>query len=273
MAWKARGEYERALDDLSEAIELFHGRFALALYDRGNTYLAMGELQSAGTDYAAVLDLDSNHSDALYGAGLVLKELGNFELALELYDAALALEPENASYLNGRGAAWLALGAYEQALIDFTWSIELDPSYPFPRLNRAHVFLFEGNEELALEAYADAISLSPHDPLIAQKVAMALYQADAMLEVALEYIGRAIQIDPSDSRSHLIEARILVSLERPENVKLSLSRSPRILDDADIKEVQTMLISTGHYDGPIDGIYSSDMQEAMERCVYDNGCL
>ena len=50
MRYRAKGEFERAIEDYNEALRL-ERKYAAAFNNRGNAYRAMGEIDPAIRDY------------------------------------------------------------------------------------------------------------------------------------------------------------------------------------------------------------------------------
>ena len=68
MAWRAKGDNDRAIFDYDEAIRL-DPKHAVAFYGRGNAWLAKGDNDRAIADYGEAIRLDPKHAVAFYGRG------------------------------------------------------------------------------------------------------------------------------------------------------------------------------------------------------------
>jgi tetratricopeptide (TPR) repeat protein len=109
-AYNAKGDYDRAIDDFSEAIRLdpkdsasFNGRcWARATTGR--------DLEQALTDCNVSLRLKPNNADTLDSRGLVYLRLNRLADAIADYNAALKINSRQAPSLYGRGIAKLLKG-------------------------------------------------------------------------------------------------------------------------------------------------------------------
>ncbi len=95
MSWGAKKDYDKAIEDFSEAIWL--APLSLAAY--GNR-------------------------------GLAWHFKKEYKKAIIDYDRVIRLDPENALTYNRRAFAWKSLKAYAKAVADFEFAIQLDSKEP-----------------------------------------------------------------------------------------------------------------------------------------------
>lgn len=127
--WTARGEHDRAVHDLTEAIRLTPAGPATAyLYNnRGIARLAAKDHDGAVKDF----------------------------------DEAIRLSPAGATAYHNRGYAWAAKKDYEKAIKDYSEAIRLDPNYATAFQNRATAYRRVGEAAKAVQDYEAAIRLEP----------------------------------------------------------------------------------------------------------------
>lgn len=193
-AWRARSKAARRLDRMDDAVAYARRSvalarraadsgceadarvtLALALFDRGRTRLALGELDRAGA-----LAADESALRVLGQRALLLERLGRLDEAVALYDEALAhpaVQPHEATVLTNRGIALVFTGRYAEALVDLERVRELE-EIDGPSVGLAHTV-----HNLAF-AHASAGDLPR---------ALALFdESDALLQKLGYFTGRSV---------------------------------------------------------------------------------
>ena len=118
LAYKRKGQWDRAIADFSEAIRL-NPDFATAFNNRGNIYYGKGQFDRAIKDYDKAIHLKPDLAEAFGNRGNVYRKQGHFDRAIKEYDKAIHLKPEDGQILADRGLAYEKKGAPSQALRDF----------------------------------------------------------------------------------------------------------------------------------------------------------
>ena len=118
LAYKRKGQWDRAIADFSEAIRL-KPDFATAFNNRGNIYYGKGQFDRAIKDYDKAIHLKPDLAEAFGNRGNVYRKQGHFDRAIKEYDKAIHLKPEDGQILADRGLAYEKKGAPSQALRDF----------------------------------------------------------------------------------------------------------------------------------------------------------
>lgn len=166
IAWRERGEYEKALRDID---------FAIKINDQEASYH-----NSRGTVY---------HRQEKY------------EEARENYDKALSLKPNNIGFLNNRGIAYRELGDFENALKDFNEAIELAPNYAYAYGSKAWLLstasdekYIDGKKAVELAKTACELTKWKEDDLLGTLAAA--YARVGDFEQAKKWLKSAVTIDP-----------------------------------------------------------------------------
>ena len=123
-------DYDRAIQDFSKAIELNYDPLSLPYYNRGNAYFYQGDNERAIEDYSKAIEFNYEPLSRLYNSrGLAYRRAGQPEKAIADYSLAIDLnhDPLSWPYYN-RGNAQADLGNFDQAIADFTETIRLDPT-------------------------------------------------------------------------------------------------------------------------------------------------
>lgn len=122
----------------------------LAYWYRGDQYLNKGDYERAIEDLNEALKLNPTNAFAHHRRGKALSQKGDKNLALEDFNEAIRLDPEYHGAYNLRGSIFYEKGNYDQALKDYTKAIEI---YPDKRSqyykDRAQVYRKLGQEGLA----------------------------------------------------------------------------------------------------------------------------
>ena len=156
------GEYQRAIDDLTEAIKLSQGP-ACFYRTRGTCYAALNEHQQAIDDFTTciehhlryVKDYDS-HSGMYTHPALSQRQMYSKTKLVDLHDPKYVI-----SYYK-RGVSYTKLRSYQNAIDDFSKTIELDPELALVAYESRGNFYAQLNEhQYAIRDYTEAIKLDP----------------------------------------------------------------------------------------------------------------
>jgi tetratricopeptide (TPR) repeat protein len=163
-AYGIQGAVDKAINDFTEAIRL-DPNVAIIYFNRGNAYYDQGNLDKASNDYKEAIRLDPNFARAYVGRGDVIREQGNLDKAISDYNEAIRLEPNYVPAYDGRGRAYGSSGNYDKAISDFTEAIRLDPNLAPAYCRRGYAYDMHGNFEKAISDYNEAIRLDPNSAL------------------------------------------------------------------------------------------------------------
>jgi len=161
-AWNKKGDLDRAISDFSEAIRI--DRNYLNPYNnRGIAWKEKGEYDRAIADYNEVIRRDPNHADAYNNRGVAWEKKGDYDHAIADYNEAIRLYPNAAAYFSNRGIAWKEKGEYDHAIADLNEAIRLGPSYANAYNNRGLVWAARGQYDLSIADFTEAIRYGPND--------------------------------------------------------------------------------------------------------------
>jgi tetratricopeptide (TPR) repeat protein len=91
-AWSDKGRYDRAIQDLDNAVRLDSNN-ADAFNYRGVAWIAQGQYDHAIQDFDVAIRLDPNYAIAIYNRGLALQTLGRTEAAARDFATAKQVGP------------------------------------------------------------------------------------------------------------------------------------------------------------------------------------
>ena len=158
-----KGQYDRAIGDLDEAIRLGVGN-ADVFYDRADAWIGHGNLASALCDMNEGIRLDPRNAAAYTTRGFIHSESRKLDLALADFNRAIEIDPRHAEAFHHRGVYRIDRDQYDEALADLNEAIRLDPRSAASFLNRGYVHAVRHELDEALADYGEAIRLDPANP-------------------------------------------------------------------------------------------------------------
>jgi tetratricopeptide (TPR) repeat protein len=201
VALAATGEYEAALAEFSEAIELDPTN--LRVYaSRAIVYERIGKHDRALVDVNEAIRLDLKSAAALSARGVIYSSEGDQDTALADTNAAIALEPNSVHY-NNRGFVYNNMKDHDRAIADLNEAIRLDPKSAVAYKNRAVSYEKKNQLKEASDDYDFALKLNPK------------------LQEAVDGARRVRELLAKDSGSQqIVEAQQMpaVSSQPPKNV-------------------------------------------------------
>lgn len=123
-----KGDYDRAIHDLDEAIRLNPAN-ADPYYDRGLTYARKGDDDRAIRDYNESIRLDPKRASAYGARGNSYSNKRDHDRAIRDFDEAIRLDPKLIISYRNRGLAYADKGDHARAIRDFDEAIRRDPDF------------------------------------------------------------------------------------------------------------------------------------------------
>jgi tetratricopeptide (TPR) repeat protein len=146
-------------------------KYAIAFNNRGIAYRTKGQYDRAIQDHDRAIELNPNYAGAFFNRGLAYRDKaqwdfdsylneGRYEdLAIRDYGDAIRLNPKNAAAFNNQGNAYVSRRQYDRAIKDYDEAIRLDPNDGLYFGNRGDAFRITGQYERAIADYRKALSL------------------------------------------------------------------------------------------------------------------
>lgn len=245
-----------AAGELTEAVEVLRGvveedpRISSAWVTLGNAQFRLGRFADAAASFREAVRLAPQDHVALVNLGLAHRRLGDPEAARADFEAVLTLDPSNTSARFNLGEMTIESGDAARAKEHFEAAARINDQLPGPHFGlgvaayqvgdiAAARRAFDRVEELApryleLNYYRALIAESADDPQAATKLYRAeldnnpghhrswlnLSQLQAQAgdhAAAVASLRRAVETDPERAPAHVLLARSLLALERPDD--------------------------------------------------------
>jgi len=162
-AYNKKGEYDRAIADFNQALQL-NPKLAAFFYHRGSAYGHKGEYDRAIADFTQALKLNPNYAEAFHNRGNAYNDKKEYDRAISDYNQALKLNPKYAeAFHNNRGIAYGNKGEHNRAIADFNHALKLNPKDAAAFYNRGIAYGNKGEYDRAIADFNQALLLNPKD--------------------------------------------------------------------------------------------------------------
>lgn len=234
--YRALDKYDEAIFDYTMAIS-YNPDDEDSFWERAQIYFEQEKYDLADADYRAMQKLDANSPLSFMGLGRNEVKRGNFQNAVDLYDHVVALYPEYESGYSFRAEAYMGLKRYMEAASDIVKALELDyDNKAFGlMIDIADSAFVQISTKLKAMAVTDANSaywpyclgvinehVKKYNDAITNYLKASKLDEDAMTysrisscyedmgewASAIEYMDKAISLDPKDTDYVLYKANI-----------------------------------------------------------------
>lgn len=208
-----KGDYQRAIDELSLAIDL-QPDYPNSYFNRGELHFQTENFASAIADYSMAIELNSNDAQYYNSRAHSRLMLESHSEALDDYRQAVVLGPDNAAYQTDLADAYQYLGKWKEAARAYQAAVGADNQYARAYQNAAWLMATcpendLRNAELALAAANKAIDLSGRDARTLDTLAAAL-AASGKLSEAQKIQSEAIQLTSDSSEKQDMTQRLRI---------------------------------------------------------------
>lgn len=235
-AYLRQGAVDEAISDLLDATAL-DPKHAYGHELLGDAYADAGRYGDAVAAFSASLKLSGPTPRVLVARGIARKNGGDPTGAIRDYDTALALAPNDAKAWSNRGVARMRLKDYDGAIADIDKALEIEPDNPVAFYNRG----------------------------------FARYEAGALTGALLDF-DTALTLRPNYAAAYNKRGHTHERLGDVTAAVVDWISAMRLYPPEWTQTVQTHLVDHGHYNGPVDGIESDALKEALIRCARDPEC-
>jgi tetratricopeptide (TPR) repeat protein len=161
-AYVLKGDYDRALADFSQAIELQPDR-VIGYLNRAVVYFAKQDFDRALDDINQAIKLQPDFGLAYLKRGSAYYFKGDSDRALADLNQAITLQPHSAvSYLT-RAAVYVSRDDHARAIADYSEAIKLQPDLVAAYLERGRSYREKGDDDRAFSDFNEALKLAPNN--------------------------------------------------------------------------------------------------------------
>jgi tetratricopeptide (TPR) repeat protein len=147
--------------DVIQAGGEIDGDLAIVFLNRGIAYRDKGEYDRATQDYEQAIRLNPSYANTFNSRAIAYFNQGQHDRAIQDYDQAIRLNPSHVHAFYNRGNAYLAKGQPDRAIQDYDQAIRLDPSFALAHCNRAVAYRRKGQHYRADQDFDQAFRLNP----------------------------------------------------------------------------------------------------------------
>ncbi len=278
----ARGNYERAIDHLSKANDLF-SQSADIHVSLGMALVELNRFVEASDWFQSALQLDPEFPPALNNLGLLLLRAEHFDEAalcfeqilerdaniptalvnlgrartgqrrplesITLFQRALEYDSGNINAYELLGVSQRDLGLHADAEATFRVGLRCDPKNANVRYNLTYALIDQNRFADAFEVANQNLAINP-DSALAHMALGHLYRVQDKPKKGLSHLLRAIELDPDNLSLRMNYGKVLESIWKPEEALAAyvdvVVRDPRF-DDALARCIDAM-VSLGRWD-------------------------
>ncbi|MGM9847955.1 MAG: tetratricopeptide repeat protein [Muribaculaceae bacterium] len=165
---KREKDYERALEDMNEAIKL-QPHYAGFFINRAFLRYNLDDYFGAMADYDYAISLDPTNVVAYFNRGLLLAEVHGNDRAIQDFTKVLQLNTDDYRALLNRSRLYEETGNYNLAIEDLNKVIERFPDFYGLYFSRMEIYEKMGDRKNAEKDYNKAMALSKRIDEIAEK--------------------------------------------------------------------------------------------------------
>jgi tetratricopeptide (TPR) repeat protein len=172
-AWRAKGEYDAALRDATEALRL--GPSAALYNNRALIWTAKKEYDKALQDYEQAFRLSPQYPLAFVNRALMWHSRKEYDKAIDDAIRALQGQPQYPGAYRVRGISWHGKKEFDKAIEDLTMALKLDPRSGQLRADRGNAYAAKKEHAKAMVDFDESIKLESNN--VAALAATALFLA------------------------------------------------------------------------------------------------
>jgi tetratricopeptide (TPR) repeat protein len=106
-----------------------YGQVAQSYRRRGNTYYERGDYDRAIDDYTQAIRLEPNNGQHYGNRGVAYRDKGDYDRAIADFTQWIRLDPNNANAYRWRGRAYFQKGNFTHARTDVNRALQINPNH------------------------------------------------------------------------------------------------------------------------------------------------
>ena len=136
---------------------------------------------------------------------------------------------------------------------------------------RALAYSLKGLYDTAIQDYNEAIRLIPDFAVALNNRAWAYFKSGRP-EAGLPDVERSLELQPTSPHAYDTRAHIRQVMGNPSGAMSDYDAAMRFGGERMIQLYQCGLSALGYYSGPVDGVYTVALRQALEACVKVSTC-
>ena len=223
------GEYDRALQDLEEAVDLRPSYYGL-YFSRGVTYFLSQQFDKAVGDFDRFLRYDSRVPEAYLNRGACYLYLKDTVKALSDYNRAVNLNMFDPEGYIRRSRVYAMQGNDSLAMVDLNSALRLDSTNTFAYFNRALIKYDRLDIMGALEDINKVLEYDPGNALTLYNRALIRTQIGDYNN-ALDDYDRVLAVNPNNVLAYFNRAGVFLELNRYRDAMDDYSQAINLYPD------------------------------------------
>lgn len=151
-----QSQWDKALADYDQAIEIYPKLSGRTYYNRGSIYNMRGKLEQALADYNMAIERKSNFYPAYFQRGNLHVRQENWLDAVEDFEQAIELEPDKDQAYFGAGFGYLNMREWNKALEKYNQGIIINPNDGDAYFSRGFIHVYNGRKARAIRDWSQA---------------------------------------------------------------------------------------------------------------------
>jgi tetratricopeptide (TPR) repeat protein len=204
---------------------------ALDLQVVGADYVLLGDFPDADKWFTKSLEWDPANVLGWYYLGRTKYNENRFEEAVKAFQQCLKLDAKHIKAEDNLGLSYQALGRWDDALQAYRnaieWQADAKTKSPGPFIDIGGLFLETDQPEQAIEYLRKAIEIVPADSKAHQQLGKAYFNLNQLPE-ALTELEKAADLAPNNAPVHYILAQVYRKQGLQEKAKLELDRYTKL---------------------------------------------
>jgi tetratricopeptide (TPR) repeat protein len=160
LAYFRKREYDKAIEDSSEAINL-DPKNAAAYANRGFAYFSKKQYDKAIEDSSEAIRIDPKLARAYTNRGAAYRYKKEYDKAIKDSSEAINLDPKNAAAYANRGFAYFSKKQYDKAIQDWSEVIRIQPKFAMAYISRGIAYHYKKEYDKAIQDFSEVIRLDP----------------------------------------------------------------------------------------------------------------
>ena len=129
-------------------------------FNMGIAYKAKGEFDKAIVEYKKALELAPEYSEAHNNLGNLLKDQKRFDEAILHYEASIKIFPDNPNTHNNLGTVYAMKKVVNKAAVYFAKAVRIQPTYFDARQNLGLAYMQQGRLDAAERELGEAVKMA-----------------------------------------------------------------------------------------------------------------